>query len=49
MGLNASHLTSTGFTIPAGESDTSSAYAFTLKGGSYATFLGATVHYIAFK
>lgn len=49
MGLNASHLTSTGFTIPAGESDTSSAYAFTLKGGSYATFLGTTVHYIAFK
>ena len=49
MGLNASHLTSTGFTIPAGEADNSSVYCFTLKGGSYSPFLGSTVHYIAFK
>lgn len=49
MGLNATYLTSTGFTIPANEANNSSAYAFTLKGGSYATFLGTTVHYIAFK
>lgn len=49
MGLNATYLTSTGFTIPANEANNSSAYAFTLKGGTYATFLGATVHYIAFK
>lgn len=49
MGLNASHLTSTGFTIPAGEADNSSVYCFALKGGSYSPFLGSTVHYIAFK
>lgn len=49
MGLNASHLTSTGFTIPAGEADNSSAYCFSLKGGSYSPFLGSTVHYVAFK
>lgn len=49
MGLNASHLTSTGFTIPAGEADNSSVYCFALKGGSYSPFLGSTVHYVAFK
>ena len=49
MGLNASHLTSTGFTIPAGEADNSSVYCFALRGGSYSPFLGSTVHYIAFK
>lgn len=49
MGLNAAHLTSTGFTIPAGEADNSSAYCFALKGGSYSPFLGSTVHYVAFK
>lgn len=49
MGLNASRLTATGFTIPPNEADINSAYAFTLKNGSYAVFLGPTVHYIAFK